>query len=112
MQLDERVGVEPVAADAVPTVDDDHPRVGVVDQRVGERQAGGARADHEVVGLHTRVTGPPKHGGAGRTALSSYRPARRIAAAPDMARILPSALARGRYFMPQSVAMVILSGEV
>ena len=29
-----------------------------------------------------------------------------------MARIFPSALARGRYFIPQSVAMVIRSGEV
>src|SRR5829696_6791983 len=32
-------------------------------------------------------------------------------AAPAMARIFPSALARGRYFIPQSVAMMIRSGD-
>ena len=32
-------------------------------------------------------------------------------AAAAMTRIFPSALARGRYFIPQSVAMVIRSGE-
>jgi hypothetical protein len=43
---------------------------------------------------------------------SGQSSARRIDAAPAMARIFPSALARGRYFIPQSVAMVIRSGEV
>ena len=41
-----------------------------------------------------------------------YSSSRRMRAAPAMARILPSALARGRYFMPQSVAMAIFSGVV
>ena len=51
MQADERVGVEPVPADAVPAVDQGHPDVGVVDQGVGERHAHGARTHHEVVGV-------------------------------------------------------------
>ena len=51
VQPDERVGLEPVAADAVAAVDQGHAYVGVVDQRVGERHAHGAGADHEVVGL-------------------------------------------------------------
>jgi len=42
----------------------------------------------------------------------AYSSARRVSAARDMARIFPSALARGRYFMPQSVPMMILSGVV
>ena len=52
VQLDERVRLEPVAADAVPAVDQRHPYVGrVVDQRVRERHPHGAGPDHEVVGL-------------------------------------------------------------
>ena len=51
MQPDERVGVEPVPADAVAAVDDRHARVGVVDQRVRERHAHGAGPHDEVVGF-------------------------------------------------------------
>ena len=52
MQLDERVRLEPVPADAVPTVDERHPHVGgVVDQRIRERHPHGAGPDNEIVGL-------------------------------------------------------------
>ena len=51
VQPDEGVGLQPVPADAVATVDQRDARVGVVDQRVGERHPDGAGADHEVVGL-------------------------------------------------------------
>ena len=37
----------------------------------------------------------------GETRPPGYSSARRIEAAPAMARIFPSALARGRYFIPQ-----------
>ena len=57
MQPHERVGLEPVAADAVPAVDQRDAHVGVVDQRVRERHPGGPRADDQVVGLDARVTG-------------------------------------------------------
>jgi len=53
----------------------------------------------------------PQAPGAGRRARRCYSSARRVAAAAAMARIFPSALARGRYFIPQSVAIVIVSGE-
>jgi hypothetical protein len=51
VQPDERVGVEPVAADTVSAVDQRHPDVGVVDQRVGERHAHGAGTHDQVVGI-------------------------------------------------------------
>ena len=51
MQAHERVGLEPVAPDAVAAVDQGDAHVGVVDQRVGERHAHGPGPDHQVVGL-------------------------------------------------------------
>ena len=52
VQPHERVRLEPVAADAVPAVDQSHADVGgVVDQRVSERHPHGAGPDHEVVGV-------------------------------------------------------------
>ena len=51
VQPHERVGVEPVAADAVAAVDYCYSYVGVVDQRVGERHAHGAAPHDEVVGV-------------------------------------------------------------
>ena len=52
VQPHERIGLAPVAPDTLPAVDERDPDVGVVDQRVGERHAGGAGPDHQVVGLH------------------------------------------------------------
>ena len=51
MQPDERVGLQPVPADAVPPVDEDHADVGMVDQRVGERHARSTCTHHQVVGV-------------------------------------------------------------
>lgn len=51
VQPDEGIGVAPVAADGGTPVDERHAEVAVVQHRVGERHAGGPRADHEVVGL-------------------------------------------------------------
>ena len=52
VQLHERVRLQPVAADAVPPVDERHPgRRGVLDQRVRERHPHRAGPDHEVVGF-------------------------------------------------------------
>ena len=51
VQPHERVRLEPVAADAVATVDQRHAYVGVVDQRVGEGHAHRTGTDHEVVGV-------------------------------------------------------------
>ena len=51
VQADERIGVQPVTARAVPAVDDHHLYIGVVDQGVGERQARGTGADHQIVGV-------------------------------------------------------------
>jgi hypothetical protein len=52
VELDEGVGVEPVPPDGVPPVDQGHADVGMVDQGVGERHAGGSGSHHQVVGLH------------------------------------------------------------
>ncbi len=46
------------------------------------------------------------------TVATTYSSARRVCAAVAIACIFPSALSRGRYFMPQSVPMTILSGVV
>ncbi len=51
MQPDEGIGVQPVPTDPVAPIDQGHPHLGVVDQRVGERHAHGAGTHHEVVGL-------------------------------------------------------------
>ena len=51
VELDERIGVLPVAAGRVATVDERDVHVGVIDQGVGERHAHRAGADDEVVGL-------------------------------------------------------------
>ena len=51
MEADKGVRVQPMAADAVPTVHHDHADVRVVEQRVRERHPRRARADHQIVGL-------------------------------------------------------------
>ena len=51
VQLDERIGVLPVPAGRVATVDERDVHVGVIDQRVGEGHAHRAGAHDEVVGL-------------------------------------------------------------
>ena len=51
VQLHERIGVVPVTAGGVATVDEGDVDVGVIDQGVGERHAHGAGTDDEVVGL-------------------------------------------------------------
>ena len=51
VQLDERIGVLPVPARRMATIDEGDVHVGVVDQRVGERHAHGSGADNEVVRL-------------------------------------------------------------
>ncbi len=45
MQADERIGVKPLPADAVPPINQSHSHVGVVDQRVRERHAHRTRPD-------------------------------------------------------------------
>ena len=50
VELDERVGVLPVAAGRVPSVHEGHVHVCVVDQGVGECHAHGSGADDQVVG--------------------------------------------------------------
>ena len=50
MQSYERVRVEPVATDVVATVDHDHLTVRMVDEGVGEGEAGRPSADDQVVG--------------------------------------------------------------
>ena len=54
MKPDERICRQPMPSDGVPAVDERHARVGVVDERVGERHPGRARADHEVVDVDER----------------------------------------------------------
>ena len=54
MQSDEGVRLEPVSADAVPTVDQRHPNPGVVGQCVGEGHSHCTGTHHEVVGLDRR----------------------------------------------------------
>ena len=49
MQLDERIGVLPMASGAVPMIDERDVDIGMVDQRVGERHAHGAGADDQIV---------------------------------------------------------------
>ena len=66
-----------------------------------------AEREHRVVALLTLAVRKAE----ARTDCA-YSSARRMSAARDMARIFPSALARGRYFMPQSVPMMIWSGVV
>ena len=51
VQADEGVGLEPVTADAVATVDQRHAYVGVVGQGVRECHPHGAGSHHEVVGF-------------------------------------------------------------
>ena len=51
VQLDERIGVEPVTAGAMPPIDHHDIGVGMLDQRVDEPHPERARADDEVVGL-------------------------------------------------------------
>ena len=70
MQPDEGIGLEPVATDPVATVDECDARVGVVDQRIGERHAAGPGADHEVVGLDF-----PRHGATKAQACACEHPA-------------------------------------
>ena len=60
MEPHERVGVVPVPAGVVSTIDEDHVRVGCVHERIGERETGGAGAHDQVVGLEIghRVPSP------------------------------------------------------
>ena len=65
MQADEGVRVQPVPSHAVPPIDHDHADVRMIDQGVGERHPGRARADHQVVGFQPLghaliVTTPPR----------------------------------------------------
>ena len=50
MQGDERIGIVPVPAGLAIAVDDSNVCIGLVEQRVGKREPGGAAADDEVVG--------------------------------------------------------------
>src|SRR3954451_2584870 len=54
MEAHERIGVVPVAARAMAPIDHHDVDFGVCDQFVGERHAGSASADHQVVGLENR----------------------------------------------------------
>jgi len=65
VQADERVGLEPVSADAVTTIDQRHAYVCVVDQSVSEGHPHGAGSHHEVVGIDSAgheltMTSPPR----------------------------------------------------
>ena len=51
MESHERIRIVPVAAGTITSIDHHHLGRGVGDQRVGERHARRARADHQVVGL-------------------------------------------------------------
>ena len=79
VQADEGVGVEPVPADAVPAIDQRHPHVGVVDQRVRERHAHGPGADDEVVHVepldHPVTIGIPASSYQGRMSAPGCRAA-------------------------------------
>ena len=59
MKSNERVCAQPMSADAMPTVDQDHADVRMIDQRVGERHAHGTRAHHQVIGLKYRLRHAP-----------------------------------------------------
>ena len=52
VQLDKGVRIQPVAAGAVPPIDDDDLGVGMLNQGVDEPHPECACTDHEVVGLH------------------------------------------------------------
>ena len=74
VQPDEGVGLQPVAAHAVPPVDQRHAGIGVVDERIGEGHPHGSRAHHEVVDVqrarHGSTVAPlracrPRRGRAG-----------------------------------------------
>jgi hypothetical protein len=52
VEANEGVGIEPVAAGAVATVDEGDVDVSVVDERVDESEASGTGANDEVVGLN------------------------------------------------------------
>jgi hypothetical protein len=52
VQADEGICLEPVTAHAVAAIDHRHPHLSVVDQRIGERHAGGAGTHHEIVNFH------------------------------------------------------------
>ena len=59
MKSNERIRVQPMPADAVPTVDQDHADVRMINQGVGEGHAHGTRADHHIVRLqHLERHGP------------------------------------------------------
>src|SRR5262245_39049983 len=49
MQADVGIGVDPVSAGGVAAIDDRDGRVGMREQRVGERHSRGARTDNEIV---------------------------------------------------------------
>lgn len=49
MQADVGIGVDPVSAGRVAAIDDRDRRVGMVEQRVGERHRRGTGADHQIV---------------------------------------------------------------
>jgi hypothetical protein len=51
VQPDEWVRVEPVAARAMPPIDEDDARIGLGDESVDKRHAGRPGTDHEIVGL-------------------------------------------------------------
>ena len=51
MKSNKRVCVKPMPSGAVPTVDEDHADVRVVDEGIGERHPHRTRADHHVVGF-------------------------------------------------------------
>ncbi len=59
MKSDERIGVQPMPADAVPAVDQDHADVRMTDQGVGERHPHRTRADHHVIGFQHRLRHRP-----------------------------------------------------
>ena len=51
VQTDEGVGLQPMPADTVSTVDERHPHIGVVGHRVGESHSHSTGSHDEVVGL-------------------------------------------------------------
>ncbi|MNT90753.1 hypothetical protein D3C72_2317340 [compost metagenome] len=51
MQLDERIGVMPVATGRMATIDERHMDIGVIDECVGKRHAHRTGPDDEVVRL-------------------------------------------------------------